>query len=73
MRDRTNVARAALKSEIYRSTRRTPGAPPGARAVPPAPAAADGSGDRRPRKGPVAQPQFAALALLGLLDLLKGG
>ncbi len=72
MRDRTNAARAALKSEIYRSTRRASGAPLGGHAVPPA-RAAEGSGDSRRRKSSAARPQFTALALLGLLDLIKGG
>ncbi len=71
MRDRTNAASAALKSEIYRSTRRLSGAPLGARPIPPAPA--DRSGEARTHKGSAVPPQFAALALLGLLDLLKGG
>ncbi len=72
MRDRTNAARAALRSEIYRSTRRTSGTPLGANAVPRTPAV-DGSGDPRPRKRSTAPSQLAALALLGLLDLVKGG
>ncbi len=72
MRDRTNAARAALRSEIYRSTRRASGAPLGARAVPQT-TASDGPGERETRRGSAVPSQFAALALLGLLDLLKGG
>ena len=74
MRDRTKAASAVLRSEIYRGVRRTTGGGPlGAGTVPQRPDARNGAGAPRPRQGSGAPSHFTALALLGLLDLFKGG
>ena len=72
MRDKTKAARAVLRSEIYRGSHRTSG--PGALeadATPPRPA--EGTDTPKPRRRGAAGSQLTALALLGLLDLFKGG
>ena len=73
MRDR-NAARAVLQSEIYRGTHRSAGARPlETRGVAPRPAARDGAGARRARQASGGSSPVTMLALLGLLDLFKGG
>ncbi len=72
MTDRTKAARAVLRSEIYRG--HSSGEPiPGTEAASPRRAAGGARGNPRRRRGPVSVPPFTALALLGLLDLFKGG
>lgn len=74
MRDRNRAAGAVLRSEVYRGAHRTAGAGPlGAGAVPPRRGAEDGAGVSRPRRSPGAPSHVTALALLGLLDIFKGG
>lgn len=74
MRDRNKAARAVLRSEIYRGAHRDVGPRPlGLGGVPPRPGAKDGAGAPRARQGSGASSSFTALALLGLLELFKGG
>ena len=73
MRDR-NAARAVLQSEIYRGAHRSAGArAPGATGVAPRSAARDGAGARTARQASGGSSPVTMLALLGLLDLFKGG
>lgn len=73
MRDRARAAAAILKSEAYRGAYRNREAPPaGATRAPPRPRGENGASGW-PRVDSGASPALAVLALLGLLDLLKGG
>lgn len=72
MRDRTKAAAAILRSEAYREAYRDGEAPPVGE-VPPRPRGGNGASASRPRVGSRASSPLTALALLGLLDLLKGG
>lgn len=74
MRDRTKAAAAILRSEAYRDEYRDGEAPPvGAAKVPPRSRGGNGASAPRPRVRSRASSPLTALALLGLLDLLKGG
>lgn len=74
MRDTNKAAGSVLRSEIYRDVHPNAGALPlPARGVPPRNGARDGADAPRRRRGTGASSPFTALALLGLLDLFKGG
>jgi hypothetical protein len=71
MRDGTKVARAFLRSEVYREVRGDAEARPGGKApaMQPRPLVAPARRARRPGRSTALQ----MLSLLGLLDVLRGG
>ncbi len=78
MSDRNEAAGAVLRSEIYRNVHPGVDARPLPRERVPSPAdaptgARNGPRARKRRRAPGAPSPFTALALLGLLDLFKGG
>lgn len=77
MSDRNRAAGAVLRSEIYRDVHPGAGARPPAGGVPSRAGAPTGARNgpraRKRRRVPGAPSPFTALALLGLLDLFKGG
>ncbi len=73
MADKTKAARAVLQSEIYRGRQTSGASIPGTEAVSPRATAGRARGNPRRRRGSVPVPPFTALALLGLLDIFKGG
>ncbi len=74
MREGTDTARAFVRSAMYREAGRDVELrPAGAAKVPPRPRGTNGARAPRRRAGLGAPSRLTALALLGLLDLLKGG
>ena len=74
MRDRAKAAQAVLRSAAYRGAHHGAGASPleatGAKSPP---GAEDGAGARRSRAASTRASPATVLALLGLLDLIRGG
>jgi hypothetical protein len=72
MRDGTDTARAFVRSAMYREAGRGVEPRPAGKA-PPRPRGTNGARAPRRRAGLGAASRLTALALLGLLDLVKGG